>query len=204
VLQVGQSIVIGQSTNNYDSRHDTRWGGDCPGANAVACTDDPDTAEHSWTNDQDTEQVVYFTVDAYSSGQGAFTLTWTIRDPTASSCSTAVDLLSESSPLDGTTDGGVNSHATSCGGNGNEAVFSAVLQVGQSIVIAQSTNSYDSRHETRWGGDCPGANAVACTDDPDTLQHSWTNDQDTAQVVYFTVDAYSSGQGAFTLTWTIS
>lgn len=120
------------------------------------------------------------------------------------SCDLAIDLSTATSPLDSTTSGVTNDHATSCGGNGNEVVFMVVLQPNQSIDIGMSSNAYDSRHETRWGGECPGANAVACTDDPDTLRHQWTNDQSTAQTVYFTVDAWNTGSGTFTLTWTIS
>ena len=118
------------------------------------------------------------------------------------SCGSVADLRSLTSPHLTTTAGGTNDHATSCGGNGNEAVFSIVLLPGGTIDIGQSTNSYDSRHETRWGGSCPGANVVTCTDDPDTVRHSWTNDQGVAQSVFFVVDAYSTGSGAFTLTWT--
>eukprot|EP01051_Picozoa_sp_SAG22_P001461 SAG22_NODE_58_length_23645_cov_16.637943_1_plen_654_part_10 len=111
------------------------------------------------------------------------------------------DLSALTSPHDSTTQGETNSYQTSCGGNGNEAIFGIVVQPGASIDIGQSTNSYDSRHETRWGGACPGTTLVQCTDDPDTRQHSWTNDQTEAQQVYFVVDAYSSSSGTFTLTW---
>ena len=66
------------------------------------------------------------------------------------------------------------------------------------------SNGYDSRHETSWGGSYPGQNITACRDDPDTARHQWTKDQDTAQTVFFVIDAFSSGSGAFTLSWTVS
>ena len=116
-------------------------------------------------------------------------------------CGSVTDLRSLTSPHSASTSGESNSHTTSCGGYGNEAIFGIVLQPGGTIEIGQSTNSYDSRHETRWGGDCPGDNVVSCTDDPDDERHSWTNDQSQAQSVFFVVDAYSSGSGSFTLSW---
>ena len=78
-----------------------------------------------------------------------------------------------------------------------------------------SDNDYDSRHETRRGGACPGENIVQCTsyirkftDDPDVrlpdVMHTLTNDQNTTQIVYFMVDAYSSENGAFSLEWSIT
>merc|ERR1712118_169376 len=66
--------------NDYDSRHDTRWGGACPGTNIVQCTDAPDTAFHTWRNDQGTTQRVYFIVDAFGDDAGMFTIYWTPTD----------------------------------------------------------------------------------------------------------------------------
>ena len=198
----GDMLDIGMTANSYDSRHETRWGGDCPGINIVTCTDDPDTARHSWTNDQTTDQNVYFAIDAYSSGAGAFTLSWTVGSPPPNACAVAVDLSTSVSPLQATTVGADNTHATSCGGNGNEVIFTIALQAGGILDIGMDSNGYDSRHETRWGGVCPGDNVVTCTDDPDTRRHRWTNDQAAAQPVYFIVDAYSSGAGIVQLSWT--
>ena len=117
------------------------------------------------------------------------------------SCGDAENLLDLVSPHSSTTSAGQNTYATSCGGNGNEKIFYMDVSAGSTLVIGQTTNSYDSRHETRWGGDCPGDNVVACTDDPDTRKHAWTNDQADTQRVYFIVDAYSSRSGAFTIAW---
>ena len=119
------------------------------------------------------------------------------------SCDVAINLATVSSPLTGTTNGATNFETTSCGGEGNEAIFSAVVQPGEQIDIGMDTNDYDSRHETKWGGTCPGTNSIACTDDPDTRRHTWTNDQATAQTVYFTIDAYSNESGSYTLSWRI-
>jgi len=96
---------------------------------------------------------------------------------------------------------GLNTHGTSCGGRGNEKIFFIDLPAGHQLTIGMSTNNYDSRHETRWGGSCPGQNAVRCTDDPDSLVHTWSNNQGSTQRTYFVVDAYSTGRGTFTLTW---
>jgi predicted outer membrane repeat protein len=40
----------GQTSSTFNSKHETRWGGDCPGHTSVTCTDDPDTGSHAWTN----------------------------------------------------------------------------------------------------------------------------------------------------------
>ena len=127
--------------------------------------------------------------------------------PTAgSSCNggSVSDLARLRSPLSGDTSGSGDNYELSCGGHGNEAIFSLQLQPGQSVEIGMDSNTYDSRHETSWGGSCPGQNVVACTDDPDTTRHQWTNDQGSVQTVFFVIDAYSSGSGTFTLSWTIS
>ena len=202
VVQPGEQIDIGMDANGYDSRHETKWGGACPGTTTVTCTDDPDTSRHTWTNDQTTAQTVYFTIDAYSSGSGSYTLSWSIGAPPPTSCELVTALSGVTSPYSGATSAGPNTHSLSCGGNGQEALFVVVIAPGASLDIGQASNTYDSRHETRWGGDCPGINSISCTDDPDISRHTWTNDQSQPQSVYFAIDAYSSGSGDFVLDWT--
>ena len=108
------------------------------------------------------------------------------------------------SPHSDTTADYPNDVTLSCGGAGNEKIYYADIGRGISIDIGQSTNDYDSRHQTAWGGDCPGTTVVACTDDPDTSRHSWINDQGSVQRVYFVIDAFSDGSGPFTIDWTIA
>eukprot|EP01050_Picozoa_sp_SAG11_P003405 SAG11_NODE_191_length_12943_cov_3.853706_14_plen_412_part_00 len=119
-------------------------------------------------------------------------------------CPTLMDLSTLTSPYMGSTSNRENVYQTSCGGNGNEAVFGILVQPGGVVEINMNHNSYDSRHETRWGGVCPGAHVVDCTDDPDTLRHVWQNDQTRAQNLYFVVDAFSDADGLFALSWNIT
>ncbi|EOD22904.1 hypothetical protein EMIHUDRAFT_195332 [Emiliania huxleyi CCMP1516] len=118
-----------------------------------------------------------------------------------SSCDTALDLSTQTSPLSSSTVGALETYGTSCGGSGSEKIFYVEVPAGGELTIGMTSNTYDSRHETRWGGSCPGANLVACTDDPDTLQHLWINTQGSTQTAFFIVDAYSSGSGDFVLAW---
>ena len=48
LLQPGETIEIGQSTNNYDSRHELSVGGAYPGDTSVVCRDDPDTTRYGF------------------------------------------------------------------------------------------------------------------------------------------------------------
>lgn len=121
----------------------------------------------------------------------------------ADSCGAATDLSTVSTPYLGTTKTGMNTHATSCGGSGNEQILYIDVPPDFTLNIGMSSNSYDSTHETRWGGACPGNNLVKCTDDPDTEEHVWNNDQGAVQRAYFIIDAYSTGSGDFTLNWTV-
>ena len=111
-----------------------------------------------------------------------------------------VDLATISSPYSGDTSSMSDEYST-CG-NGREAVFGVSLCPGATLRIRQSSNSFESMHTLRFGGDCPGSSEVTCTDDPDDLRHSWTNDQGRTERVYFTISAYS-GSGAFTLSWLV-
>ena len=106
------------------------------------------------------------------------------------------------SPYSGTTTGGTD-NVNSCG-RGNDEVFFIDLQPGLIINIGQDSNAFDSKHETRWGGACPGDHQVHCTDDPDTERHHWANTQGQTERLYFIIDAFSStGHGDFVLSWSV-
>ena len=82
-------------------------------------------------------------------------------------------------------------------------VYFIDLPPSYTIEIWPGNVKFDTVHETRWGGTCPGDNIVACTDNP--VHHTWFNNQDSTQRVYFVVDGYSSAaHGQFDVTWTIS
>ena len=53
--------------------------------NVVRCTDD-DTARHTWTNDQGSAQTAFFVIDAYSTGAGSFTVSWSVIDRVGPTC----------------------------------------------------------------------------------------------------------------------
>jgi hypothetical protein len=114
-----------------------------------------------------------------------------------------LNLALTTSPYAGSTSSASDSFSISCG-RGRDQVFFIDLPHGQRLEIGQTTNSYDSTHTTRWGGACPGDHQISCTDDPDTRRHSWTNQNGQTERVYFIVDAFGSGSGSFTLTWSVS
>eukprot|EP00959_Pyramimonas_sp_CCMP1952_P081778 1708182-Pyramimonas_sp.AAC.1 len=55
--------------------------------------------------------------------------------PARDSCDAAIDLSTVSSPYHGTTVTGMNTHATSCGGNGNEQIFYIDVPSGFTLTI---------------------------------------------------------------------
>ena len=77
------------------------------------------------------------------------------------------------------------------------------LDPGYKLTIGQTSNSYDSRHQLAYGGYCPGINIVNCMDDPDTEAISWENKLGFVERVYFMIDAYTTGDGSFTIEWEI-
>jgi len=125
--------------------------------------------------------------------------------PTSStSCDRALNLALLTSPYSSSTIASSNDYATSCGGRGREVIFFAFLQPGETISIRQIGNSFDSRHELRYGTEaCPGTTSIACRDDPDTQLETWTNDQGGVTKVWFMIDAYQTQSGRFTIEWNI-
>lgn len=119
-----------------------------------------------------------------------------------STCGTMHNLAALTSPYTGSISGSTDDVST-CGRGGDEVFFIDLLP-DMRIDIGQDSNTFDSKHSTRWGGACPGDNSVRCTDDPDTTRHHWTNNQGQTERVYFILDSYSSSaHGDFVLSWTV-
>jgi hypothetical protein len=77
----GATIRFNQTSNDYDSVHELRYGSVCPGSNYVTCVDDPDLTPVSWTNTGSSAQPVYYVQSGYYTNEGSFTLTWEIEYP---------------------------------------------------------------------------------------------------------------------------
>jgi hypothetical protein len=111
-----------------------------------------------------------------------------------------IDLATSSSPYRGSTAG--NRNDISLCGNGPEQGFSYLLAPGHGIAIGQTSTSFHSMHTLRHGGTYPGEVSVDCVDAPDESPIEFLNDGLEDAMVYFIIDASSSGEaGAFTLEW---
>ena len=77
-----KQLTIGQTSNDFDSRHSLRVGGSCPGTTEIACIDDPDTQSHIYYNTTSSTVRAYFIIGGFSqSSYGSFTLAWDISSP---------------------------------------------------------------------------------------------------------------------------
>ena len=86
VLQPGQAISIGQTLNNFDSKHSIFWStspnpSSYPNyASGSKCVDDPDTLIMRMANSGSAARKLWFVVNTYSSitSTETFTLAWSI------------------------------------------------------------------------------------------------------------------------------
>ena len=119
----------------------------------------------------------------------------------------AVDLAYYSSPITASTSSSIDMVAPTCGygtSGAKDTVFTYLVPPGATIWFNQTSNNYDSVHELRYGGACPGSNYVRCVDDPDLTAVSWTNTASSAQPVYYVQSGYYTSEGSFTLTWEVT
>ncbi len=113
-----------------------------------------------------------------------------------------IDLATTASPYIGSTAG--NADDIRVCGHGREQGFSYVLAPGHGITIGQTSNSFDSMHTLRHGGQYPGEVSIGCIEDPEdeSQKMDFSNEGVEDVTVYFIVDAGRSGEaGAFTLEW---
>ena len=121
-------------------------------------------------------------------------------------CSNVISLDALTSPLNGTTVGASADFSFVCNGNTSpDLIYSITVNAGQVLTIGQTANGYDSENYVFYGGSCPGTTQIACFDDPDVQNISWTNNTGITQTVYWIQDGYFDGTiaGTFTLAWSI-
>lgn len=118
-------------------------------------------------------------------------------------CSNAVDLGGQTSPISNTTVGAANDFSFCSMGSAADKIVYYDLPNGSTITIQQTVNNYDSRHSLRYGGACPGAIEIVCTDDSDLKVETWKNCTGSTQRVYWIQSGFSSNEGTFTLAWTV-
>src|SRR5690554_1835111 len=119
-------------------------------------------------------------------------------------CFSALNLAELTAPYSGSTSLASNDYSLCGMGSSREMVFYYDLEVGESLVVGQVSNSFDSRHTLRWGGACPGTTEIACVDDPDTAPVGWTNTTEERQRVWFMLGGFnSSAFGDFVLDWQV-
>ncbi|MBW6482530.1 MAG: T9SS type A sorting domain-containing protein [Vicingaceae bacterium] len=183
-LPNGSTLTIGQTTNNYDSRHSLRYNGVCPGTIEIVCTDDPDTQVESWQNCTGSLQRVWWIQSGWSSSSGTYTLSWNVvagtcpvppsnDNPCAATPATVnADLLCGSVTA-GTVSNATNSGIVACTGNANNDVwfsFVATSTVHNFDLLNIAGLTTDMVFEI-FSGACGSLSSIACSD-PESNQFS--------------------------------
>ena len=120
-------------------------------------------------------------------------------------CQTAQNLGELTSPYEATTTGYLPDFYNKCGNYAPDRIFYIDVPDGYQVDIRQISNTYDSQHSLRYGGNCPGDKEVACVNDTDTRPEFFINLTGVTQRVFWINGAYyRDGHGDFVLEWSIS
>ena len=93
-----------------------------------------------------------------------------------------------------------NANSGSCGGNGREQIYRIAVSSCQTITFWTTGDNYDVVLYARENS-CTGQE-VACVDDPDGYQLSYSNNTSTSEWLYIFLDGYGNYQsGSATLNW---
>ena len=118
-------------------------------------------------------------------------------------CATAVNLATQTSPLTASNALASNDFVVQCiSSPGKDLVYFIDVQDKWTLNIGLTASAFDSSHYLGYGGACPGTTQIACYD-PNLQSNTWTNTTGSTQRVYFTVDAWGTGEGTFTLGWSL-
>jgi hypothetical protein len=126
-------------------------------------------------------------------------------------CSTAIDLGAQTSPLSSTLVGAADDFTPECGSSSAtpDLFYSIVVPVGYKLSIGQTANDYDSVH-TAFYGTCDERTTLVCYDYPELPADNanatlvWENTTSSAKTVYWVQESYYVDAGTFTLAWTLT
>jgi len=120
-------------------------------------------------------------------------------------CATAQDLNKLTSPYHATTTDYLPDFYNYCGNYAPDRIFYIDVPEGHQIEIQQVSNTYDSQHAMRYGGNCPGEQKIVCVNDSDTRVEKWLNLTGYPERVYWINGAYyRNGHGDFILRWELT
>jgi len=121
------------------------------------------------------------------------------------SCDTAQSLTKLTNPYEATTTGYSPDFYQKCGNYAPDRIFYIDVPQGHQIEMQQVSNTYDSQHSMRYGGNCPGTYEIACVNDIDTRVESWLNLTGRTVRVYWINGAYyRNDHGDFVLRWELT
>ncbi|WP_291095118.1 GEVED domain-containing protein, partial [Flavobacterium sp. UBA2787] len=222
------TLVIGQTTNDYDSRNFAFYG-TCELGTQIACFDDDDTTTITWLNNTGETQTVYWVQDGFGSGAGPFTLAWSVNPPpVVVSGFTPESICGQDGGAEVVITGSNFTGATSVEFNGIEATsfvvdsdtqITAILPAGNTsgivtVYAAPSSNGFASSDDSLIVNPFPVVNPITGADTalcmPTTLVLSSTSpggtwsssDEAVATVVGGTVTGVTPG--TVTISYTVT
>ena len=166
-LQPGDQVLVGHSSEGFESKQAVMFGDSCPTAysvgNGAYCAEAGiRSATVKRTNTGSVARNLWYVVQGlydYNYDSGDYTLSWAITSAaerhraevfaTAECYAAATNLSAFASPFSASTTGKPASFS-GCGA-GPAFMFFARLQPGESISVGQSSNSFDSKHAVQWG-----------------------------------------------------
>ncbi|MFK7907818.1 MAG: CARDB domain-containing protein, partial [Chitinophagales bacterium] len=159
--------LLGQTNNNYDSKHRISVGGSCPGGElGMTCEDDPDISSYIYRNTGNVQQRMWWIQDGYSSQEGNFTLAWLIANPSVNDvCSQAIEVTCGQT-IEGSTTLSFSDNVPSCSTNltDDSGVWYKYIGGGDMAKIDLCGSAYDSKIGI-FRGNCNQLECVADGDD---------------------------------------
>ena len=119
-------------------------------------------------------------------------------------CTNPETISGISGSINYTTTGYNSDYSSSCGGSGEDKVYSLSTAVsnGYTLTFWTTSDNYDVVLSGKYGS-CTGTE-IACVNDPDGTVLTWVNNTGSSQNVWFWVDGYAGSDGSATLNWNIS
>lgn len=203
-LPTCQTVTVSTCDNTcFDTGLEVRTGGNCPGSDLVACSDD-ECITQSWINFNAAVGQSYYIIvhgyDASAYGEYELNVSGTPNIPPNDNCEndTTISFLpySISSSTECATVSSVN-----CGGVAARDVFYRYTPASCGRVTASLCGSpYDTRLEVRAGGGCPGEFEIGCNDDFCGVQSQVSFDAAQGVTYYFIISGYGvEDAGMYTL-----
>jgi zinc metalloprotease ZmpB len=203
IFDCNESVTVSLCGSSYDTYISVYTGGTCPGSSPVICNDDQCGLQSALTFTANAGQTYWVIVGGFLTYSGSFTLNVSgvvqAAAPSNDLCAGSIPINTLPYATSGSTCGANHDYPTCSSSTAPEVFYTLNVPSCQTVTVSLCGSTFDTGLEVRWGGGCPGAQQVACSDDYCGVQSQASFVALAGESYYILVHGFGQHAGSYTM-----